>query len=263
MPETATRGKARPGAGEGRSEATLPALRVRYYRQMKPQRVYTVEVSWQKTEKPPRGEGKEVTVRLIAAGAQVLPAEQTMDAAKPDVKAVFFVTPLVKGWLRNEKLEVLYQGRKVQEIPMATKVVSQRATWFLLLLTFLVPWFLTEHVKFSSLGESTLNSQGRAVYRPVAKEVRQHIQDNVPKTPDSLKGTVVDKAIVETESLIADGYQHLIAISRLEPIAFYVGVVFFTLTVISAYLHKPKRRRAGGKPIPAPVNRVIEEEDEG
>src|SRR5437763_1577694 len=120
-PIQASRNVARSGPG-------LSPVRVLYYRQMKLQRVYAVEVSWQKTDRPARPE--VLTVRLSAAGAQVVPAEQALDAAKPDAKAIFHVTPLARGWLPNQKLEVLDQaGRKVREIPLACKVVSQRITW--------------------------------------------------------------------------------------------------------------------------------------
>src|SRR5262249_51896746 len=146
MAETAARGKTRnlPARDDERSDSNLPPLRVRYYRLMKPRRVSTVEVFWPKSANPPRDAQQrgEITVRLIVAGAQVLPSEQTMSPSLPGAKAVFYVTRLAKGWLRNEKLEVLSQGRKIQEIPMASKVVTQRLTWFLLFCTFFVPWFI-------------------------------------------------------------------------------------------------------------------------
>src|SRR6202023_3067217 len=119
------------------------------------------EVFWQKADKPPHG---EVTVRLIVAGAQVLPTEQIMDAAKPDVRAIFYVTPLAKGWLRHEKLEVLSHGRKVQEIPMATKVVTQRLTWFLLFCTFFMPWFILNELKYGPMAEAKTLPEDRVVY---------------------------------------------------------------------------------------------------
>lgn len=263
MPETAAKGKSRSAASrdDGRSEASLPALRVRYYRQMKPQRVYPVEVSWQKSSRPPRGEGKAVTVRLLAAGAQVLPVEQTMDATQPDVKAVFYVTPLAKGWLRNEKLEVLSQGRKVQEIPLATKVVSQRLTWILLLLTFVVPWLILEFVKNSPMNVPTFDAEGRVVHTPIHKTVSEYIKDNVPALPDVVKGTPVETGLREARTMIARGYQQLVDISTIEPIAFYVGAVLLFLTLVSAFLHKQKRRKTIGKPIAVTVQSEDEDEE--
>jgi hypothetical protein len=247
MPDIASKEKPHAASrDEERREATLPAMRVRYYRQMKPQRVYTVDVGWQKSAKPARG---EVTVRLIVAGAQVLPSEQKMDASQPNVRAVFYVTPLAKGWLRNQKLEVLSQGRKVQEIPMASKVVGQRFTWFLLLCTFFVPWFLTEFIKMSPMAETSRRKDDRIVFRYVDKEVESYIKDNVPAMPAELKGTVVETWLLEGRSAVAKGYQKLVEISRVVPIAFYTGAVLLALTLISAYLHKAKRRQAYGKPL--------------
>src|SRR4051812_39329760 len=76
------------------------------------------------------------------AGAQVVPAEQTLDPANFDDRATFYVTPLAKGWLRGERLEVLQNGRKVQEIRLPCKVTTQRWTWFFLLLTIFVGWWV-------------------------------------------------------------------------------------------------------------------------
>jgi hypothetical protein len=248
MAESATKGKAQNTVNReaGRGDVGLPPLRVRYYRRMKPARVHTVEVLWRKSAKPQRG---EVTVRLRAAGAQVLPSEQTMNAAEPDKKTIFYVTPLVKGWLRNQKLEVFSQGRKVQEIPMTTRVVSQRFTWFLLLCTLFVPWFLAEVVKLYPPAEAARGRDDRIVYRHIAKEVEAYIKDSVPALPGFLKGTPVETGLLEARSLAGKGYQSLVEVSRLEPIAFYAGAVLLGLTLISAYMHKPKRRKVTGKPI--------------
>src|SRR5207253_2462625 len=98
---------------------------IRYYRRMSRQRVYNVTVGWPKPgagrTKPPAGT-PPVTVRLLMAGAQVVPSEHTLDPNRADAQATFYVTPLARGWLRNEKLEVLIQGRKVQEMRLPAKV---------------------------------------------------------------------------------------------------------------------------------------------
>lgn len=251
MPETIAREKLTPaGRGEGRSERHLPALRVRYYRQLKPQRVHTAEVYWHGSGEPARG---EITVRLLAAGAQVVPAEQNLDCAKPDVKAVFYITPLARGWLRNEKLEVLANNRKVQEIPLASKVVGQKFTWFLLLCTLLVPWFITEFIKHSPMTETTRLADGRLKHRYVAKEVEAYFSDNLPSLPKAWRGGPVDTNLHSARDWIAERYQQLVQVSGIEPIAFYVACVLAALTLVSAFLHMPKRRRASGKPIPVNV----------
>jgi hypothetical protein len=124
--------------------AGLPALKVQYYRRMKKSRVYPVTIGWSGLPNP-TGSLKNVTVRLLGAGAQIVPSEQALDVTRPDLKAVFFVTPLAMGWLRAQRVEVLLQGRKVQEIPLASKVVCQcwSAFWFILawLLPALLIWW--------------------------------------------------------------------------------------------------------------------------
>lgn len=115
------------------SAAAFPAVKVQFYRRMKPHRVYPVTVAWGERPKP-LGSIKHVTIRLLGAGAQIVPSEQALDATRPDLKATFFVTPLATGWLRAQRIEVLIAGRKVQEIPLASRVVCQcwAAFWFIM-----------------------------------------------------------------------------------------------------------------------------------
>jgi hypothetical protein len=257
MAEIATKGKTRnmPSRDDEHTDATLPPLCVRYYRLMKPHRVSTVEVYWKKAPKP-LGEARgEVTLRLIVAGAQVLPSEQTMSAARPDAKAVFYVTPLAKGWLRNEKLEILSQGRKIQEIPMATKVVSQRLTWFLLFCTFFVPWFISEFLKYGPMGESWVVNERRH-YHKIAQEVEKHIKENVPpplEFPpplDSLNRSPVERFLLDIPGFLGTAFEKMVLVSGILPIAYYSAIGFLGLTLISAFFHMPKRRKSTGKPIP-------------
>jgi hypothetical protein len=250
MPEFATKDK--PHGSSSKSDTILPPLRVRYYRQIKPQRVYTVQVSWKKPENPPRGPGKEVTVRLIAAGAQVLPSEQTLDASQPDAKAVFYLTPLAKGWLRNEKLEVLAQGRKVQELPLATKVVTQRLTWFLLFCTFFVPWFITEYIKNSPMLDKIRNAEGSIITPTVEKQVKNYLIDNLPQIPRDMKGGTIDTSVKATEDFVANAYRTIVLVCGIQPIALYVGVILLFMALISAFLHRQSRCRLTGKPITIP-----------
>src|SRR5262245_57073851 len=86
--------------------ASLPPVEVAYYRRMKLQRVYPFVVCWRRGARPTPGE--KVTVRLLMAGAQVLPAEQALDAGNPNAQATFFVTPLARGWLRAQRLEIVH-----------------------------------------------------------------------------------------------------------------------------------------------------------
>jgi hypothetical protein len=155
--------------------------------------------------------------------------------------------------LRNEKIEVLANNRKVQEIPLASKVVGQKITWFLLFCTLFVPWFITEFIKHSPMAQTSRLADERIVYRDVSKEVEAYIKDNLPSLPKSWKGGAVDTGLQEARSWVAKRYQQLVQVSSIEPIAFYVACVLLAVTLVSAYLHMPKRRRATGKPIPVSV----------
>jgi len=108
---------------------------------MNPNKVYPVQVGWKGTRKGSTETGN-VQVRLIMAGAQVVPSEQPLDPAEPQATVTFYVTPLAKGWLRGERAEVIQNGRKIGEVRTPTKVITQRKTWLLLLLTLLLPWML-------------------------------------------------------------------------------------------------------------------------
>jgi hypothetical protein len=250
MAEAVTKGKTRNtlARDDDHMDSTLPPLSVRYYRLMKPQRVSTAEVSWKKARKSGELRG-EVTVRLIVAGAQVVPSEQTMNVARPDAKAVFYVTPLARGWLRNEKLEVISQGRKVQEIPLATKVVSQRLTWFLLFCTFFVPWFISEFIKYGAMSEIR-HVNDRVIYHDVEKEATKHIKENVPPPLKALEGTPVERFLLDIPGYVGWAYREVWGVTNIEPIAYYSAIFFFGLTVISWVFHTPKRSKRTGKPIP-------------
>ena len=64
----------------------------------------------------------------MGGGAQIVPSEVALDPAKPDKAATFYLTPLALGWLPGVRVEVVHQGRKVQEIPLPCKTVRQRGT---------------------------------------------------------------------------------------------------------------------------------------
>lgn len=250
MPDIRAPGQARtaPSRDAWRQDtAKLPCLVVRYFRQMKLRRVYAVEVSWQKS-KQPSGERRDVTVRLFAPGALVVPAECTLNAAEPNIKAVFHMTPLANGRLRQHQLEVLSQGLKIQQIQLPARVASQRLSWVLLLLTFLVPWLLVEHVKNSSLGDP-VRVGDRVTYTNIAKQVEEAIKDNVPVMPEYFKDTPVERSLLDLRHSACQVYQQVVLISRIEPLGFYAGLVLLTLTLISAFLHRQKRGTKRGKAL--------------
>lgn len=258
MPE-ARPARARSASREvpaARPEAVLPALRVRYFRRLNTHRTHRVVVGWKQGER--RGPEKAVTVRLLGAGAQILPQEAQLDAADPESQAVFFVTPLTRGWLGQHRLEVCLGQRKIEEIPLPAKAVTQRSTWMLLLLAVLLPWFLTAYVKDSPLLETAgYDADGVLVIRknplPLATATERFLDDNLPDLPASMGG--VYGTAKHQASLL---YQQLHELCRDHPIPFYVGAAFLLLALCSGWTHRAKRKTRSNDPIPLVRPRGVE-----
>jgi len=230
-----------------REGPSLSPLKVVYYRRMKRQRVYTVTAAWYNPEKRrPPGGAEPLVLRLLMAGAQVVPSEQLLDPAKPDAKAVFYVTPLARGWLRHECLEVLQGGRKVQEMPLSAKVTTQRMTWTLLILTFLVPWLLYNYVQNSPLANT---KPGKTTGEILAI----HVTDFLPDTPAFIQDNLSEaheKVVNFRNDLVSSAYNFLWNTSQSHPLVHYAAAVFLLLTIISWFFHRDRRKRRYGKPVP-------------
>jgi hypothetical protein len=240
------------GGAPERMGPSLPPLKVTYYKRMKRQRVYAVTATWHNPEKrrPPAGAGP-VVVRLLMAGAQVVPSEQPLDASKPDAKAVFYVTPLARGWLRHECMEILVGGRKVQEMPLATNVTSQRLTWVLLLLTILVPWALLHYIQHSPLSFSP--EREKDIKKTVGEVLAKRIAKSMPETPGYVKDYVPwvhDGLVSFRENVIGDGFTLLWNVSQHHPLPHYAAIAFLFLTILSWFMHRDRRKRRYGKPVP-------------
>lgn len=239
MAQAAARKRATPtpaSYSRGRTENVLPALRVLYYQQMRRQRVYQVKVGWQKSKTRPPADAEPIRIRLIMAGAQVVPSEQVLDPADPDASASFYVTPLADGKLRAEHLEVLIQGRKVQELQLPAKVVNQRRTLVLLALSILMPWLINTYLR---------PPENRQATPLTAKDLHipQYVTDKVPSLP----------GIIDTVALNATGlWIELHERTREHPLEVYWAVALGLLTVVSWWSMRSKRKRRVGKPIPLP-----------
>jgi hypothetical protein len=267
-----------PGREPARSDDGLGPLQVRYFRRMRPQRVYGVTVGWPRRDERRAPPGTPpVMLRLLMAGAQVVPAELPLDPANPDAKATFYVTPIARGWLRNERLEVLVGGRKVQEVPLPSKVGGQGLTWTFLLLALLVPWFLLSYGKYSPLQlnkqdirdskqvQKLRDFQQRTVQNdkdPVAAaqafipELRRHpgqvLTDRLERElPDYLSENAGVYAAIDK---VGDLYDNLVVWQTVEkhPIAFYAFVGFLVLALLSFILNQDRRTKRMSRPIALP-----------
>src|SRR5687767_2889467 len=114
-PRARTPGKtatsSRKSSRASRDESAEPQLRMRFYKRMKPHRVYPLVVEVPGGTRRRRDEDEEsergsvVVLRPVIAGAQVQPAEQRFEV-KPGNQVVFHVTPLARGRLPRARLEV-------------------------------------------------------------------------------------------------------------------------------------------------------------
>ena len=283
----------RPAARDpGRADNTIAPLQVRYYRRMSPQRVYGVSVSWPKNKEERRAPAgtPPLTIRLLMAGAQVVPAEHTLDPNDPGAKATFYVTPIAKGWLRNERLEIVVGGRKVQEMPLPAKVGGQGMTIALLILALLIPWFLLSYGRYSPLALTKADVEESEYFRrdpaqggltpfektnilkadDVARKAKatygkfaattpgeiltQRIAREVPAVPDFVNDNVpaVRDGLVTFREKVGDLYDNLIAWNNEYPLAFYCFVVLLILALISFITHQDKQKRSWSKAIPIP-----------
>ncbi|MBI3407780.1 MAG: hypothetical protein HY040_05415 [Planctomycetes bacterium] len=247
MAEAAIRSKQRETSG-ARSDAGLPPLKVSYYSRMKQARVYPVTVSWPQDGKG--GGGKKITVRLLAAGAQVVPSEHTIE---PAATATFYVTPLARGWLGAERVEVLHEGRKIQEIPMATNVVSRRSVCVLLFLTIFLPWFILTYLKYGPIRDdiSHADAAGNKLAIPNVIRIERFIYANLPALPD-VEFVRDQKWLQEgyniyVPQLLAGTIGDIIRFSREQPLAFIVFCVFLVLTLLAALTTRDKTKRAWSK----------------
>jgi hypothetical protein len=261
-----------------------PALSVRYWQRMRPHKVYPVVVST-----TGGGPSSPATVRLVMAGAQVVPAEQPLDAANPREELTFYVTPLAKGNLRAECIEVVQGGAKIQELPIPCQVCTQKPALVLLLCALLIPWLMLHFLVYAPIGYQTpLAGDGTEEYiRPPAKDyaageegrepraarITHFLQDNTP-----FKGWLGDSKQVTSDgaaekekdqkkdaarrdddpaSLPERAYVELVRTYRGlgQPLAFYVFFLLVICSLVSFIGRQERLRTVRGRPLTPPGSR--------
>jgi hypothetical protein len=273
---TSTRGKP-PGPQRAASSreaqrgyGRAPALSVRFWKKMRIQKVYPVDVTWVGAG---RDGGEPITLRLVMAGAQVVPSELTLDPNEPRAKATFYVTPLAQGGLRGEKLEVLQQGKKIQEIRTPCTVTSQRGTLFWLFLAFFLPWLMMHYFMYSPVGyKPPLKHDGteKIVSKPWLEKVRvldakknevdvevdiagaklitERIKQNTPSELEEPLGETYEDIRSFPGDAYANAFQQYHELKQ--PIAFYIFLGLLVVTFLSFVFRLESRKRVTGRPLP-------------
>src|SRR5262245_2239605 len=138
---------------------TEPTLQVRYWKVMKPQRVYGLVVSLPAGANDGVRGGSTLVIRPVIPGAQVVPAEQRF-VMDPGNQITFQVTPLARGRLPRARLEVFAPGQPPEIIPTPMRAKTHRLALILLFLAWAIPTFLISWLSGDSrpLGSETFVS---------------------------------------------------------------------------------------------------------
>lgn len=192
---TPAKAKATPAPRDALARTTGTAevrVAARFYRRMKPQRVYPLVVKLQGST----AAAAPVFVQAVVPGASVTPQEVTLDPAVPGDKGTFYVTPLAKGKLPKARLDVFYQGRLLQEVPLSMRSSTQCLTWLLAALTVLVPAFLLYSTVFSPL----TGSVPKTVVIPAGAEGDgPAVPEKLEKEPKEEKGPPAEQGGAEEQ----------------------------------------------------------------
>jgi hypothetical protein len=152
MPATPGREPAPARLDQGHARSGSVSVNVRYYKSMKPNRVYPLVVELPRaTAKPTAGSNSPLVVKPVVAGAVVTPSEQAMELTPSGGEATFHVTPVAKGRLTDARVELSQQGRRVDAVPLKMKAKTQRMTWILLLMTLIIPAVLAYYTNIAPL----------------------------------------------------------------------------------------------------------------
>ncbi len=240
---------------------------VRFYRRMKPQRVYPLRVELSRAAKgtePTFPPPEPVLLRPVIAGAHVSPAKIEVSVGATGAQTIFHVTPLARGWLPDARLQISQPGQPVQEVRLPMKGSRQLLTWVLAALTVLIPAALLYLTSLNlttngphsglRLTQSTERTPGvgppdaeglaKAAREAQRGPIERYIILNVPQIlpeSDALGGSDLNYTPTIAAG-VQKGYDLLYMFS-FDKLSFWIAVVLLIATGVSWINHRPVRRR--------------------
>jgi hypothetical protein len=254
-------------------------VRVRFCRRMKVQRVYrmVVELKPEKGTATGAGTGESVIARPLVPGAYVQPAEQELGPKGFNSKITFSIAPLAQGGLKKARLQILHQGRILEEIRTPMRGTSQRKTLLFALLTLLSLAYLLNIVgPLPDLSRVSVADTSKAANNPPAEttgsepasaakttKVKRSVEGillDEEKLPDYLKRDEVaeDLRPYLSQEAIAEHAQDVYnSVYTIPNLNFYLTLAFLLLTLYYLLHNRPVlwRSRRKGKPMLLPVGR--------
>lgn len=224
-------------------------VRVRFYKRMKVQRVYRMVVELRTADKgaaPSISAGDSVIARPVIPGAYVQPMEQDLGPKTTNHTITFSVAPLARGRLKNARLQIVHQGRVLEEIWTPMRGTSQRPTWiFALLSLFSLAYLVSIFGPLPNLSTGeTADDSGKTVSGMLMDKLPTYL--NKEELPEFLADYLTREALAATAQ---DAYNYVYATPNLN---FYLMTGFLVLTIVSLLWNRPARKRRKGKPMMLP-----------
>lgn len=263
---------------------------VRYYRRMKPQRVYRLVVELRSlSKKAPSATAATadpVQVRPLIPGCFISPAELAVSPKASANRVTFYVTPLAKGRLRDAQIGIYHQNRLLQDVRLRMKSATQCLTRWLLVLTIAAPllvWWATSYLDLSGMDPNEAKAPASGIQKedkpkppeelalnadvPAdAKEPPTETERKEPAAATKKASSPLEEAIVryvpeypgetytqQAAAKVQEGYNVLRAKQQKEHLSFWVFVAFLSLTLLSLVTHRQARGKRKGKPLTLPA----------
>ncbi len=281
-PQAIPTGSALPVGVPGASLTPKFQVRVRYKKRMSVQSVYRMVVELRAAEKGAASSissGDSVIARPIIPGAHVQPQEQELGPKASNNKVVFAVTPLAAGRLAGARIQLLHNGRVMDEVktPMRGVRPGRVVLWAaltLLALAYLIG-ILGPLPDLSSGGKSApaVAPSAPAVVPPAEenpgekpaapaegkrKQTVAAVLSQPPgKLPDYLQEDELPEGLADYVSrskltdFAQDGYD---SVYKLPNLNFHILIALLAVTLVSLFLNRPGLLKSTrkGKPMMLP-----------